>query len=84
MTRTVMDTALLLQAMAGPHPCDPHSLGLATPDFVAAARPQGDLKGVRIGRGARVAAGSIVTADVPDGCTVAGNPARLTTEDLGP
>lgn len=42
------------------------------------------LKGVRIGRGARVAAGSIVTADVPDGCTVAGNPARLTTEDLGP
>src|SRR2546423_4388757 len=49
MTRTVMDSALMLQAMAGPDPCDPHSLGLPTPDFVAAARPEGDLKGVRIG-----------------------------------
>ena len=48
MTRTVMDTALMLQAMAGPDWCDPHSLGLAVPDFVAAARPEGDLKGVRI------------------------------------
>jgi aspartyl-tRNA(Asn)/glutamyl-tRNA(Gln) amidotransferase subunit A len=49
MTRTVMDTAVMLQAMAGPHPCDPHALGLAVPDFVAAARPQSDLAGVRIG-----------------------------------
>jgi aspartyl-tRNA(Asn)/glutamyl-tRNA(Gln) amidotransferase subunit A len=48
MTRTVIDTALMLQAMAGPHPSDPHSLGLPAPDFVAAARPEGDLKGVRI------------------------------------
>src|SRR5437764_729932 len=48
MSRTVMDTALMLRAMAGPDRCDPHSLGLATPDFVAAARPEGDLKGVRI------------------------------------
>lgn len=48
MTRTVMDTALMLQAMAGPHPSDPHALGLAPPDFVAGARPEGDLKGVRI------------------------------------
>jgi aspartyl-tRNA(Asn)/glutamyl-tRNA(Gln) amidotransferase subunit A len=48
MTRTVLDTALMLQAMAGPHRCDPHSLGLAVPDFVAAARPEGDLAGVRI------------------------------------
>ena len=38
MTRTVMDTALMLQAMSGPHPCDPHALGLPTPDFVAGAR----------------------------------------------
>jgi aspartyl-tRNA(Asn)/glutamyl-tRNA(Gln) amidotransferase subunit A len=44
-----MDTALMLQAMAGPHPCDPHALGLPVPDFVTAARPEGDLKGVRIG-----------------------------------
>jgi aspartyl-tRNA(Asn)/glutamyl-tRNA(Gln) amidotransferase subunit A len=48
ITRTVMDSALMLQAMAGPDPCDPHSLGLPAADFVAAARPEGDLKGVRI------------------------------------
>jgi acetyltransferase-like isoleucine patch superfamily enzyme len=34
------------------------------------------LKGVRIGRGARVHAGSVVTRDVPAGASVAGNPAR--------
>ena len=48
MARTVMDSALMLEAMAGPDPCDPHSLGLTVPDFVAAARPEGDLAGVRI------------------------------------
>ncbi|HTZ38405.1 MAG TPA: amidase [Stellaceae bacterium] len=48
MSRTVLDTALMLQAMAGPDPCDPHSLGLAPPDFVAAARPEGDLAGLRV------------------------------------
>lgn len=48
MTRTVMDTAVMLQSMAGPHPSDPHSLGLPVTDFVAAARPEGDLKGIRI------------------------------------
>lgn len=48
MTRTVMDSALMLQAMAGPDPCDPHSLGLPAQDFVAAARPEGDLAGLRI------------------------------------
>lgn len=47
-TRTVMDTALMLAAMAGPDRSDPHSIGLATQDYVAAARPVGDLKGVRI------------------------------------
>ena len=34
------------------------------------------LKGVRIGRGARVGPGSVVTADVPPGAWVEGNPAR--------
>jgi aspartyl-tRNA(Asn)/glutamyl-tRNA(Gln) amidotransferase subunit A len=48
MTRTVMDTALMLQAMAGPHPSDPWSIGTVPQDYVAAARPDGDLKGKRI------------------------------------
>jgi aspartyl-tRNA(Asn)/glutamyl-tRNA(Gln) amidotransferase subunit A len=49
MTRTVMDTALMLQAMAGPHPSDPHALGLPLQDFVTAARPEGSLNGLRVG-----------------------------------
>lgn len=48
MTRTVMDTALMLQAMAGPHPSDPWSIGVAPQDYLAAARAEGDLKGARI------------------------------------
>jgi len=35
------------------------------------------LCGVTIGEGAIVGAGSVVTHDVPDGCVVAGNPARV-------
>ena len=48
MTRTVMDTALMLQAMAGPHPSDPWSIGTVPQDYIAAARPGGDLAGKRI------------------------------------
>ncbi len=48
MTRTVMDTALMLQAMAGPHPSDPWSIGTVPQDYVAAAMPHGDLKGKRV------------------------------------
>lgn len=35
------------------------------------------LKGVRIGKGAVVSAGAVVTKDVPDFCLVAGNPAQV-------
>ncbi len=48
MTRTVRDTALMLDAMAGPHPSDPWSVPVAA-DFLAAATPLASLKGVRIG-----------------------------------
>ena len=40
------------------------------------------LKGVTIGDGAIVGAGSIVTRDVPAGCLVAGNPARVIKENV--
>lgn len=33
--------------------------------------------GVKIGPNAIVAAGSVVTKDVPEGCVVGGNPARV-------
>lgn len=35
------------------------------------------LKGVTIGKGAIVAAGAVVTKDVPDFTVVAGNPAKI-------
>lgn len=40
------------------------------------------LKGVTIGSGAVVAAGSVVTKDVPAKCLVAGNPAKVIRENI--
>jgi aspartyl-tRNA(Asn)/glutamyl-tRNA(Gln) amidotransferase subunit A len=48
MTRTVGDTALMLQCMAGANPCDPWSIGIPVPDYIGAAKPEGDLRGRRI------------------------------------
>ena len=70
MTRTVMDTALMLQAMSGPHLCDPHSLGLTAPDFVAAARPEGDLKGLRIAW-RPLLGNSVLSREVREACETA-------------
>ncbi len=67
MTRTVMDTALMLDAIAGPHSSDPHSLNRPRVDYAAAARPQGDLEGVRIGW-RPVLGNRVVAAEVLDLC----------------
>ena len=41
------------------------------------------LTGTRIGRGARIGAGSVVTKDVPEGAAIHGNPARPLEEVSG-
>ena len=40
--------------------------------------------GVRIGDGCIVAAGAVVTRDIPGGCIVVGNPARIVEKDIRP
>ncbi|SOZ53716.1 Asp-tRNA Asn / Glu-tRNA Gln amidotransferase A subunit [Cupriavidus taiwanensis] len=62
-TRTVADTGLMLQAMAGEHACDPWSIGVPVPDYVDAARPHRDLRGRRI-RYCLAPPGRPVAADV--------------------
>ncbi len=47
-TRTVADTALMMQAMAGEDASDPWSIGVPVPDFIDHAMPSGDLRGRRI------------------------------------
>jgi aspartyl-tRNA(Asn)/glutamyl-tRNA(Gln) amidotransferase subunit A len=47
-TRTVADTALMLQVMAGEDASDPWSIGTVPQDFVTAAAPVGDLRGRKI------------------------------------
>lgn len=48
LTRTVMDTALMLEAMAGWHASDPHSFGMSAEGSVMAASGEGDLKGIKM------------------------------------
>jgi aspartyl-tRNA(Asn)/glutamyl-tRNA(Gln) amidotransferase subunit A len=67
MTRTVMDTALMLDAMTGPHPNDPLSLNRPRVDYAAAAQPRGDLEGVRIGW-RPILGNRVVAAEVLDLC----------------
>ncbi len=70
MTRTVLDTALMLDAMSGPDPRDPLTTARAQPAFAAAARAGGDLRDVRIAWRARLG-NSAVAADVLAGCEAA-------------
>src|SRR5437763_5072577 len=46
-SRTVEDTALVMNAIAGYDPCDSTSLQAPVPDYTAALRREPDLKGVR-------------------------------------
>ena len=69
MARTVMDAALMLAAMAGPHINDPHSHGLPKDDYAASARGEGDLKGIKIGWMTRMG-NDLVEAEVLQACTV--------------
>lgn len=46
--------------------------------------PHAIIIGVKVGEGAIVGAGSVVTKDVPPGCVVAGNPARILKEHAHP
>jgi aspartyl-tRNA(Asn)/glutamyl-tRNA(Gln) amidotransferase subunit A len=47
-TRTVADTALMMQAMAGEDASDPWSIGVPVPDYIAQGAPRGDLAGQKI------------------------------------
>jgi aspartyl-tRNA(Asn)/glutamyl-tRNA(Gln) amidotransferase subunit A len=48
MTRTVADTALMMQAMAGEDASDPWSIGIPVQDFVEGAAPRGDMRGRKV------------------------------------
>lgn len=47
-TRTVADTALMMQVMAGEDASDPWSIGVPVPDYIDRAAPRGDLKGKKV------------------------------------
>lgn len=67
MTRTVRDTALMLDAMAGPDPRDPLTVARAKPDFLSAVHAPADPSGLRIGWRAHLG-NHHVASDVLAGC----------------
>ena len=70
MARTVMDTALMLEAMAGQHPSDPYSYGVPASGFVDAARPEGSLAAMRIAW-RPLLANTAIDREVLDACEMA-------------
>ena len=78
MARSVMDTAMMLEAMAGEHPSDPYSYGALSTGFVAAAKPEGTLKGMRIAW-RPLLANTVIDAEVLDAC----ERAAMTLSGLG-
>src|SRR5438046_9746674 len=48
MTRTVADTALMMQAMSGEDASDPWSIGFPQWNFVEGSAPNGDLRGPKL------------------------------------
>jgi len=67
MARTVTDVALMLEAMAGEHPSDPYSYGAPSRGFVAAAAPEGSLRGLRIAW-RPLLANTMIDSEVLDAC----------------
>lgn len=70
MTRTVLDTALMLGAMAGPDPRDPLTVARPQPGFAAAASAEGGLDGTRIAWRPRLG-NATVAAEVLTACQAA-------------
>lgn len=64
MTRTVADTALMLDVMAGPDIYDPLTTARPRPDFTAALRAGAGLTGLRIGWRARLGNAAVASAVV--------------------
>ncbi len=71
------DCELGIAAQLGPGVTLPGGVKVGDSAFIGAGAVV--LPGKRIGVGATVGAGSVVTRDVPDGVTVAGNPAKPIT-----
>jgi len=63
MTRTVADTALMMQAMSGEDASDPWSIGFSPWNFVEGSAPSGDLRGHRI-KFCLAPPGRLIAADV--------------------
>ncbi|MDR6855898.1 amidase [Variovorax guangxiensis] len=72
ISRTVADTALMLQAMAGEDDCDPWSAGAQAADYLQAVQSARNLRGKRI-----------LFADVPSGRPIAADVASCFESAVG-